>query len=179
MQLTPILPDPGFGTVEGFGPLDPSKPKPTTSGTGTPITIAYDDNDWSRDQFLEITGPATSGPIPHAFSSKEDALAAAAGLSHGNQPALAVLFDSTSGPRGSKPWVIQSLQVANPSAVGFIKRNGDWQHTGWDVHTNFLNLETGNVSSFLQEFVAKAPFTSGVAAIVDGAVTIQATKFQS
>ena len=158
----------------------PKFPLPTTSGTGTPISIAYEDNDWSRDAFLEVTGPATSGdPIPFAFGSKEDALAAAASLSHGQQPALAVLFDATSGPRGSKPWVVQSLQLANVSEDGFIKRNGEFEQTGWKVFTNALDLETGNVSKFLKEFVAGSPFAAGVAAIVDGTVTIPASKFQS
>lgn len=155
--------------------LNPRHPKPTTSGTGTAITTAYENNDWSRDAFLEVTGPATSGPIAHAFGSKEDALAAAAGLSHGAQPALAVIFDRNSGPRGSTPWVIQSLQVANPDPTGFQDRGGRWHHTGWHVGTHFLNLETGNVSSFFKKFVEGAPFAAGVVAIVDGSVLIPAT----
>lgn len=158
----------------------PKFPLPTTSGTGTPITAAYENNDWSSKSLLEVTGPATSGdPIPFAFTRKEDALAAAASLSHGNQPALAVLFDGTSGPRGSMPWLVQSLQIAKPVEDGFIKRNNEFQQTGWEVLTNPLNLETGNVSKFLKEFVANAPFAAGVAAIVDGTVLIPATTFQS
>ena len=177
MQVAPIPPS-GHGFTPGSGPLDPDLPMPNTSGTGTAITVAYEGNDWSSDSFLEVTGPATSGPIPHAFGSKEEALAAAAGLSHANQPALAVLFDANSGPRGTKPWVIQGLQVANPTAVGFFDRASRWHHTGWRVSTDFLDLETGNVSKFLKDFVAKAPFAAGVHAIVDGAVVIPATITQ-
>lgn len=154
-------------------------PVPTTSGHGTPISIAYPDNDWSRDSFLEVTGPATSGPIPFAFGTKEEALAAAAGLSHGAQPALAVLFDSSSGPRGSKPYVVQSLQIANPSETGFYSRAGEWIKTGWNVYTDFINLETNPSKSYFRDFVTNAPFAAGVVAIVDGAVQIPATKFQA
>ena len=153
-------------------------PAPTTSGHGTPISVAYPDNDWSRDAFLEVTGPAASGPIPSAFATKDKALAAAAGLSHGTQPALAVLFDPTSGPRGSMPYVVQSLQIANPSETGFTSRAGEWIKTGWNVHTDFLDLETNPSKSFFADFVRNSPFIAGVVAIVDGAVQIPATKFQ-
>jgi hypothetical protein len=155
-------------------------PIPTTSGTGTPISTAYDGNDWSRTAFLEVTGPATSGdPIPFAFASKEAAIAAAASLSHGIQPALAVLFDATSGPRGSTPWVVQALQMASPSETGFWSRANEWIATGWHVHTGALDLEQGGLSSSLRKFVERAPFAAGVAAIVDGTVTIPATHAPS
>lgn len=177
MQISPIPPS-GFGFTPGHGPLDPKLPLPTTSGTGTAITAAYDDNSWSHDSFLEVTGPATSGPIPHAFASKQDAIAAAAGLSHGTQPALAVLYDPSAGPRGSTPWIVQALQIANPQAVGFIDRASRWHHTGWRVGTELLDLESGNLASSLRDFVAAAPFTAGVAAIVDGAVIVPVSDEQ-
>lgn len=155
--------------------IDPAKPAPTTSHLGVSITTPYAGS-WSRDSFLVATGRAAGAPIATAFTSRADALAAAQALSVGAQPALAVRWDGTAGPRGSTPWVVESLLLANPTPVGFLDRGSREHHTGWRLDHEALDLEGAmtnpNHAAFMAKYLAKAPAANGLAAVVDGAVQL-------
>lgn len=154
---------------------DPAKPAPTTSPLGTTVTEPFEGS-FSRDAFLVVTGRAAGEPVTTAFGRKDDAIAAARALSTGSQPAVAVRYDRNAGPRGSTPWVVEALLMANPTPVGFIDRASREHHTGWRLDHDALDLEGSmsnpNHAAFLTRFVAAAPPTNGLAAVVDGATLV-------
>lgn len=168
-----------MSTVTFFGTpvntTDPAKPAPTTSPLGMSVSRPHDDG-WSRDSFLVATGRAAGEGVATAFGSKDDALAAARALSTGSQPAVAVRFDGATGPRGSTPWVVESLVLANPTAVGFVDRAGREHHRGWDLDHDLLDLEGSmsnpNHAAWRAKIIGGAPVTNGLTAVVDGAVLV-------
>jgi hypothetical protein len=57
-----------------------------------------------------------------------------------------------------------------------MTRSGEWIPSGWSVTTSLIDLEHGPESWWIKQFIAGAPFVSGIEAIVDGAVLVRVAR---